>query len=192
MESMLDPSELGDDAIRRLSRVEFERLVEIGFFDEDEHVELLRGWLVRMSPAGPVHAAIVARLTEALVLALAGRAEVRPQSSFAAAQDSEPEPDVAVVPRGLTDRHPSTAYLLVEVSDSSLRKDRRLKAPVYAEAGVPEYWIVNVQDRCLEIHREPVAGRYARVERVPESGSVTLVAFSEVTIPVSQILPPRR
>ena len=191
MENMVDPSDLGREAIRPITRHEFERMVEAGIFEEDEHIELLYGWLVRMSPAHPPHAFAIQKLNAILAPALAGRAEVRIQSSFAVGDYSLPEPDIAVVDvdAGMRE-HPYRAYLVVEASDSSLAKDRRVKGPLYAAAGIPEYWIVNVNDRCIEVRRDPGPNGYSRTERVPESGSVSLAAFPDVSVPVAKILPP--
>src|ERR1043165_617725 len=102
-------------------------MAEIGLFD-DERVELVRGVIIAMSPIYPPHASPVDRLTEILVRALAGRARVRIQQPLLATDESEPEPDVAVVPLGdYTATHPDRALLVIEVADSSLRKDRLLK-----------------------------------------------------------------
>jgi Uma2 family endonuclease len=149
---MLDIADITPERPRPLRRVEYDLLVEHGRFAE-ERVELLEGVIVEMSPQGPAHANVVERLTRFLVLALQGRAVVRPQSAFAASDSSEPEPDLAVVEpgRGLTDPHPREAFLIVEVADSSLLKDRGLKSSLYARAGVPEYWIVDLRSREIEV-----------------------------------------
>jgi Uma2 family endonuclease len=128
-------------------------------------VELIHGRVVAMSPIGPAHASVVDRLAELLVPALVGRARVRIRQPFAASEDSEPEPDVAIVPAGTyADRHPDRAWLIIEVAESSLDYDRETKAPMYARCGVPEYWIVDVAGRALEVRTErtdsgtPVSG----------------------------------
>src|SRR3954468_3813768 len=115
------------EVIRPLRRVEYDQLVALGAF-ENERIELLEGALVAMSPIGPPHNSAVQKLNELLVLALHGRAAVRCQSSFAAHELSEPEPDFAVVPRADYDTdHPSQAYLIIEVAESSLATDRGKK-----------------------------------------------------------------
>jgi len=156
---------------------------------ENERVELIQGVIVQMSAKGPTHEAVIQRLHEMLVLALHGRASVRSQSPFAASDLSEPEPDVAVVPRGdYFDDHPNQAHLLVEVSDSSLRYDRGSKAKLYAECGVPEYWIVNLVDRLVEVHSDIVRGEYRKV--VPHGASETIApqAFPDLAIALSKLL----
>lgn len=180
--SMLDPRQLLPERIRPLKRAEYDRLVDLGAF-EDERIELLRGALVTMSPQKSPHAHAVEVLTEALVAALHGRARVRCQLPFAATDDSEPEPDFAVVP--IADHrggHPTTAHLIIEVSDSSLRKDRGIKRDVYAEAAVPEYWIVNVAERVIEVHHTPVDGLYQTHTLVSADGTLQPLAFPDVAI----------
>src|SRR6188474_2518366 len=136
--------------VRSLKRSEYDRMIELGLFDE-ERVELLQGVLVKMSPQLAPHASTVSRLTELLVLRLAGRLGVRIQLPLALSDDSEPEPDVAVVALGNYDaQHPATALLVIEIADSSLQKDRA-KAAVYAAAGIREYWIVNLSARSIEV-----------------------------------------
>ena len=102
--------------------------------------------------------------------------------------DSEPEPDVSVVEgrRADYDAHPTTARLVVEVSVSSLGEDRAL-APLYAEAAVAEYWIVNGKERCIEVHRDPVGGRYQTQMRVAEGGVLECVALPGVTVSVAEL-----
>jgi len=177
--SMLDLEQLAPERIRPLHRSEYERLVDAGAF-EHEHVELLHGALVAMSPQGGPHAAITARIGERLIVALRGRAEVRCHSPFAASGDSMPEPDVQVVPRGSRVDHPRTAFLVVEVADSSLGKDRRIKAGIYADAGVPAYWIVDVAGEAIEVHTAPAAGAYTRMVRVERGGGLGLDGFADL------------
>lgn len=183
-DGVLDPREISPDTIRPILRVEYERMVQMGLF-ADEHVELLEGVIVRMSPHGPDHDDAVTRLTRRLVQALGDRAEVRPQCAFATA-DSEPEPDVAVVPPGpYHAAHPSQAILVIEVARSSLAKDRGPKARIYAAAGVPEYWVVNLEERQLEIHRDAREGTYTRIEILRAGQTVRLDAFPDVELDVA-------
>jgi Uma2 family endonuclease len=182
---VLDPRPLYPEQPRPLRRVEYERMVELGLFD-DERIELLRGTLVTMTPQKGQHANAAARLGEALTLALQGRAHVRQHSPLALLEDSEPEPDVAVVPLGDYSRvHPSSAHLVAEIADSSLRKDRQVKADLYAEAGIAEYWIVNLVDSVLEVHRDPSGDHYATVTSFGKNASVALLAFPDVRVRVS-------
>ena len=142
-----------------------------------------------MSPIETLHNATVQKLTRLLVLALEGRAAARCQSSFAALEFSEPEPDFAVVPPGDYDLdHPSEAYLIVEVSESSLAFDRGKKLRLYASCAVPEYWIVNLPERCIEVYTGPSPGAYARVERYERGQSIRLVAFPDLAFAVADVL----
>ena len=177
------------DRFRPLKRSEYDKLVDLGAF-EDEHIELIHGILVPMSPAKPPHAYCVDELEERLKQCLGERAKVRVEKPFLAFGESEPEPDIAVVPReDYRTRHPETAWLIVEVSDDSLRKDRRIKGPLYAASGVPEYWIVNIKAKRVEIHTELRDGKYTVERRVGPDGTVSPLAFPDVQLRVSDFLP---
>ena len=177
------------ERVRPLRRVEYDRLVEEGFFGEDEKIELLEGVIVQMTPQGIGHAAAIERLTHLLVLALAPRARVRVQLPYAASDISEPEPDLAVVPPGQPeDSHPDRALLLIEVADSSLAKDRRVKTRIYAAAGVPEYWVVDVAGRTIEVRSDPGEDAYRRIRVARAGETIRLQAFPDVEIAVSDIL----
>jgi Uma2 family endonuclease len=176
------------EVIRPLRRVEYDQLVALGAF-QNERIELLEGALVAMSPIGAPHSSAVRRLTRLLVLNLEGRAAVLCQSPFAAQDYSEPEPDFAIVPLGEYEtNHPSEAYLIIEVADSSLDIDRGKKLRVYASCGVPEYWVVNLPERCIEVYTQPSPGVYAHVERYERGQSIRLLAFNDVEIAVSDVL----
>jgi Uma2 family endonuclease len=175
--------------VRRLRRSEYDRLVELGVF-EGERVELIRGVIVRMPPQGAPHAAPIELLTELLVPALVGRARVRVQLPLIAPDDSEPEPDLAVVAREDHDReHPSAAHLVIEVARSSLAYDRGTKAPLYAAMGVPELWIVDVDGRVVEVHRSPRGDRFEDTSVVGVGASIALASFPDVQIEVAALFP---
>lgn len=162
-------------------------MVELGLF-QDERVELLRGVLVTMSPQYAPHASTVQALTELLAEQLRKRFGLRVQLPLALSEDSEPEPDVAIVPRGnYATEHPTTALLVIEVSDSSLDKDRK-KAAIYARADIPEYWIVNLEGRTVEVYSSPDGDRYAEVRRV-SAGELRPAAILDVAIALAEILP---
>ena len=182
-----------DDAlrIRPLRRVEYDRLVELGVFTKDDKIELLRGALVEMSPQGSPHADCAAQLARLLIRRLDDRAHVRAHSPFAATDDSEPEPDVAVYPpRRYAAGHPETAFLVIEVADSSLRKDRGLKSEIYAENGVPEYWIVDLVHGTVEVRTEPSDGQYARLRTYRRAERIALAAFPDLELATDDFLPP--
>ena len=183
---------------RRLRRVEYDRLVDLGMF-AGERLELLDGLLVVREPQGSPHAAIVAHIGQILATAFGTEWHPRLHSPLAIDDESEPEPDLAVVaggPRDYVSAHPSTAGLVVEVADSSLRLDRRLKGGLYARAGLEDYWIVNLAEGVLEVHREPrpeanapYAWIYRSVEILRPPSMVTPLASPGSRIPVADLLP---
>lgn len=177
-----------EDQLRPLRRAEYDRLVDLGAFD-DEPVELLFGRIVRMVPQGDEHAGTVTMLNLILTVALAGRAVVRIQSPLVMPDESEPEPDVAVVPVGDVFTHPHRAFLVVEVSATSQAKDRGPKAALYATADVPEYWVVDVPRRRVERYRTPVEGRYAESSLHGVDETLALIAFPDVEVALRRILP---
>jgi Uma2 family endonuclease len=188
IDPMLPPDDLQPERIRLLSRREYDQLVALGVF-EDERIELLRGMLVTMSLQGDVHAGLTAWLAQRFTRATDESIDVRSHSPFAADDYSEPEPDVVVARRRATYAHPEPAevLLLIEVSDSSLRKDRKIKVEIYAEAGVPEYWIFDVRAKAIDVHTQPVEGRYTSVVRMKDAGVLRPVALPGVSIDVADI-----
>ena len=154
-----DLAEIPPCPVHRLSVGEFLRMIELGVLDDPERLELLEGWLTTKPMRDPPHDAAIELGFEALRLVLPVGWRVRAQSGSVTA-DSVPEPDLAVVrgnPRDYLDRHPGPEdiALVVEVADSSLAKDRTLKARLYARAGIPAYWIVNLVEGLIEVHTEP-------------------------------------
>jgi Uma2 family endonuclease len=185
-----------EPADRLWTRDEYDRLVEQGFFD-GQRVELVEGRIVEM-PAQKVPHRVALELVDAYVRrAFPSGHRYCIQMPFRTAEGSEPEPDVAVVPgdaRGSSE-HPSSASLVVEVSDTTLRYDRH-KARVYAASGVAEYWILNLVDRCLEVHRDPFPGggtpngpAYASVKIYAAADSIAPLAALGSAVTVAQLLP---
>lgn len=176
------------EEIRPLRRVEYDKLVELGVF-EDERIELLDGVLVPMSPIGTRHSGAIDALALLLIRALGDRARIRVQNPFAASDISEPEPDLLVAPlRDYRTDHPTEAHLVIEVAESSLAKDRGKKLRIYAQRGVPDYWIVDVVDGRVEVYRDPQGGGY-RSSRVFERGeSIALHAFPDLSLAVTDIV----
>ena len=187
-----------DVSTRRWRRVEYDRLVELGMF-HGEHLELLDGLLVVREPQKSPHASTVAHIGRVLEAAFGPGWHARLHAPLALDDDSEPEPDVAIVPGVPLDyftAHPSTAVLIVEVADSSLRLDRRFKTGLYARARLPEYWIANLVDRVLEVHREPRRARhtefgatYRTAEVLRPPATVTPLAAPAARIAVADLLP---
>jgi Uma2 family endonuclease len=184
---------------RRWTRKEYDRLVDIGFLHEDEPIELIGGQMIVAEPKGSPHATAVGLTAEALRVAFGPGWAVRQQDPVALDDESEPEPDVIVVPGRLRDyrhAHPSSPALIVEVAESSLSFDRRYKGSVYARAGIADYWIVNLRRRVLEVYREPVADaasrfgwKYDRVRILKAAASVSPLAMPTVLVAVADLLP---
>jgi Uma2 family endonuclease len=152
----LDPDEL-----YRYSLADYHRLIDAGVFGEDERVELLEGFLVRMSPKTPRHERAVRWLARWLIQALDERYEVGVGNPLTIG-DSEPEPDLVVFERGTPEPyHPSSAVLVIEVAVSSRQRDLLAKPAVYAAAGVTEYWVFDVDAQRLVVHRDPGPNGYA-------------------------------
>ncbi len=175
---------------RPLKRIEYDRLATLGFF-EDEKVELLFGMVVPMAPIDPAHVESTHVVARSLDRAIAERAHVRIGNPFAASDISEPEPDVMVVPD--YDRwheHPSRAFLVIEVSRSSLRRDKGVKAVLYGLAEVDEYWIVNHVEEVVEVYRDRHEGEWRQRTTHQRGDIIKMVAFPDVEIAVSEILPP--
>ena len=185
--------------MRRWRRVEYERLIEAGFFQPGDPVELVGGQLIVAEPQGCGHFTAIRAAEEALRAAFGPGWEVRGQAPLALDEESLPEPDVAVVPGSFRDYvvgHPSRPVLVVEVSESSLALDRAHKGSLYARAGLADYWIVNLVDRVLEVYRDPsrdpvapFGWRYRSVEVLGLAASISPLALPSAHIRVSDLLP---
>ena len=184
---------------RRWKRVEYERLIECGVFQAGDPIELVGGELIVAEPQGSSHFAAIRAVQEALRTAAGPGWEIRAQGPLALDEESEPEPDVAVVPGSFRDYvagHPSRPALVVEVSESSLAVDRSHKGSLYARAGLPDYWIVNLVDRVLEVYRQPTADpaapfgwRYGSTEVLGREASVSPLALPGARVRVADLLP---
>jgi Uma2 family endonuclease len=184
---VLDVTQLDPEQRRPITRAEYHAMAEAGLF-LDEGVELLDGVIVRKMTRSAPHDLVIERLTALLVPRLVGRARVRIQSGFAASDYSEPEPDLAVVPKDEQKAdQPARALLLIEVAASSLKFDRGTKASIYARAGVPAYFIINVAAHTMEAHTSPEAGRYAEVRTYRGDARVSVPGFPEVTFSADEL-----
>ena len=184
------------DGLFRFTINQYNKLSDLGFF-EDRHVELIRGVIHEMT-INPDHATS-SRLAQQLLARIFGAGwDVRPSLPLDTGRRSLIE-DFAVVPGSIRDYasvHPTTAALVVEVSSATLRKDRTIKVHLYAQAGLPDYWIINLIDRQLEVHRNPGPdpsrkGRfsYGEVTIAPESGTMSPLAAPQSQIAVADLLP---
>ena len=148
-----------------LSCDDYHAMIAAGILDEYDKVELINGELIYMSPIGPKHGGVINRINNLLQELLKGFAIIAVQNPVTLAPFSEPEPDLALLkPRHdfYSDAHPvpEDIFLLIEVADTTLEKDRVVKAPLYAKAGIPLYWIVNLPELQLEIYSQPAGGQY--------------------------------
>ena len=176
-------------APRRLLTVdEYHRMGEAGILTDDDRVELIEGELVAMAPIGSEHIASTNALTRLLVLAVGDRGIVSVGNPVRLNRNSEPQPDFAVLkPRDdyrKTLPRPEDTMLAVEVSNTSLEYDRKVKLALYARGGIPEVWIVNLAAEEVEVHRSPAADNYTSVTRAGRSDDLTIEALPGVLIPV--------
>lgn len=179
---------------RRFTVDEYHRMGEAGILSAEDRVELLAGEIVEMSPIGPLHASIVDRLTNLFAAYLGSRVIVRTQNPlFLRGEDSEPQPDVALLhprPDFYRSSHPQArdVFLVIEVADTSGEKDRNIKLPLYARAGIAEAWLLDVAADQLEVHRQPTANGYQEVILQRRGETVTLQAFPDLALPVADLL----
>ena len=147
-------------------RQTYERMVDVGLFPPHSHAELINGDIIEISPQGTRHYTVLSLLESALRESFSRQFTIRNQGPFIVSDSSEPEPDLAVVAgtaRDYLHEHPKHALLLVEIADTTLHYDRMTKAALYAGCGVPEYWVVNLPENCIEVFRAPQRDRYTSV-----------------------------
>jgi Uma2 family endonuclease len=167
----------------------YEEAIRLGVFGPDDKIQLIDGEIITMSPQLSPHSTAILLTARALEKAFTQGHFVRAQLPLRLGADSLPEPDVAVVRGGIRDyalAHPRTAALVVEVADSTLALDRRRKLALYARHSIPEYWIVNLPEACVEVHRQPAAEAYGE-RRVFRTGET--IDLSGVQVPVADLLP---
>jgi Uma2 family endonuclease len=170
---------------RRLTANEFERIAETGIFDEDPRIELLDGELLQMAPIGAPHVLCVIRVSNGIMPKVVGRALVSVQSSFRLSDFSEPQPDIAIIrDRDYGNALPQAedVFLIIEVSDTSLRYDRDDKLPRYAAAGIPEVWIADVARKRLTIYRDPSPDGYRQVLTLTRRATISPLAFPDLVL----------
>jgi Uma2 family endonuclease len=184
---------------KRFTIAEYHRLAELGFFAEDDRVELIKGEIIQMAAKGKPHSVCNTRLYRELFKLIAGKATLRGQEPIILSDRSEPEPDLVIVQNRLDDYlqehpHPSDVLLLIEVSDSSLKYDQEEKLSVYAEAGISDYWIFNLVDNFLECYNESyqnIQGKcgYRRKLIFLPNESVNLPCFTDLVLDLSKVFP---
>jgi Uma2 family endonuclease len=172
---------------------EYQELGRAGIFDENDRVELLNGEIVIMSPIGFRHATAVTRLTNFLARRSQGRFDVSPQNPFDLDEHSQPQPDLSLLDPvcDTQPRHPLPAeiFLVIEVSESTVRYDRGDKLPAYARNGVREYWLLNLDASQLEVYRQPAGDTYRDGRILGPDEMVAPLAFPDLTLRVGDFLP---
>lgn len=172
----------------KITLADYHRMIDAGAFHEDDRLELIDGEICDMAPIGSRHAAMVSKLTRMLVQASGKAAIVQVQNPVSLPPDSEPEPDLMLLkPRDdfYAEAHPTAAdvLLVIEVSDSSVRYDREVKVPLYAAHGMGEIWLIDLEARCVEVHRRPQSAHrtYGVIERHYE-GALAPAALPQVAL----------
>jgi Uma2 family endonuclease len=183
---------------KRFTVHDYHRLIELGFWGEDDHIELIRGELIQMAAKGATHESCITRLMRALLPLIGEQATLRCQSPIVLA-DSEPEPDFTIVRNQIDDYmhghpRPEDTLLVIEVADSSLTYDREEKLPLYAEVGIPDYWLFNLLDGYLEAYSQPAEirpGQFGYLNRniVQVTASISLPPFPDQIVQLSQVFP---
>ncbi len=179
--------------LRRFTVTEYEGLIAAGFFRDDERLELIEGEIVQMCPIGSHHAGCVNKLAAQLVRQTTEAVQINNQSPLRLNNGGEPQPDLLAL-RGRADYYaaanptPADVLLLVEVSDSTLRYDRDVKLPLYAQAGICEVWIVNLVEEVIEVYNAPVAGSYTSRRVLRRGESLTPTILPDLVLAVTDIL----
>ena len=188
------PADVSQLPLRRFTVDEYYAMAEAGILKREERVELIDGVIVEMAPIGNNHMGTTDLYTMSLVRGVGDRAIVRVQGSILLAERSMPEPDLVLL-RARQDFYryraavPDDVLLLIEVADSSVDYDRHQKLPRYAQAGIPEVWITVLPERIIEVHAEPVAGRYTRNRIYVPGDTISPACFPDIVLSVDEILP---
>ena len=178
---------------RRFNVEEYYLMAKAGILSEDDRVELIDGEIVEMPPIGSPHASNVDRLIQLFVLRLGERAIVRAQNPVRLGEHSEPQPDIALLrPRddfyAAAHPGPQDVLLLIEIADTSIDYDREVKSPLYARAGIPEYWLVDLAGQRIEVYRDPAAGEYRQLRLVRRGERLAPEALPSLEMSSSDIL----
>lgn len=172
---------------------DYYRMAEAGILTEDDRVELIEGEVIKMTPIGSRHAACVDRLTSLLSRFAGQTVIVRVQNPIRIDDYSEPQPDVSLLkPRDdfYAESHPTPddILLVIEVADTSVEYDRHVKVPIYAQAGIPEVWLVNLSEDLIEIYSVAANGSYKNVRRVKRGESLSLQTIPAIAFSVDDVL----
>jgi Uma2 family endonuclease len=183
--------------IRPITINDYHRMMETGIIHESERIELISGQIFNMAAKGTRHTVATTELMGELFLLLGRRAKIRCQDPITLPNNSEPEPDIVIArlrEDHYLDSHPAPAdiILVIEVADSTLSFDRNTKAPLYAAAGISEYWIVNLMDDRLEIYSQPEGDIYTNTQFVLPPREIHLPQFVDIKLDTAAIFPSKR
>jgi Uma2 family endonuclease len=186
---------------KRFTLDEYHKLAELGFFHEEERIELINGEIIEMVSKGVAHETCLRNLWKELPKLVGDRATLQSQAPIVIPPKSEPEPDFALVKNrddNYLSGHPQPAdvLLVIEVSDSSLDYDQDVKIPLYAQAGISDYWIFNLFDNYLECYSEPYQnsqGKYGYLNKriILPNQVIALPCFPDLSVDVSKVFPPK-
>jgi Uma2 family endonuclease len=179
--------------LKRWTITDYHRMIASGVLTPDDRVELLDGQVIEMVPQDPPHASTTDEGSDYLKTLFAGRAKVRAQLPITLSEHSEPEPDIAVVridENRYRNRHPNAAdiFLLIEIADATLKRDRTYKAKLYAQADVPEYWVIDVNQRQLTVFRDPQNGMYQSEVVLLATDRIAPLAFPDIAIELQNLV----
>ena len=171
---------------------QFHQMAESGILSENERLELIRGEMIDMSPIGTRHSGCVLFLSNLLALLLGGLSLINVQNPVELDETSEPQPDIALLkPRADFYRtahpQPEDIFLLIEVADTTIKYDREVKIPLYAEANIPEVWLIDVNQEVIEVYRNPLQGVYQDVQKLVKNQILSILAFPDVHINVTEV-----
>ena len=177
----------------RWTVAEYHRMAEVGLLNEDSRVELIDGEIIEMAPIGSPHGGEVKYLNNKLVSALHDKVIVSVQDPIVLGDHEEPQPDIALLRwrddyYTIAHPHAEDILLIIEVSDSTLRYDRDVKVPLYAKNGIPEVWLLDIQNRQLEIYREPRNGAYQQ-RRSQCTGKIAPILCPDAVIDLTELFP---
>jgi Uma2 family endonuclease len=180
--------------IRRFSVYEYHRMAEVGIIHPEERVELIEGQIIQMAAKNPPHSATTKCASDYLRNLMSGLADIRVQEPIQLNKYSEPEPDIAVVqmhPRNYFDRHPqpNEVFLVIEVSDTTLKFDREVKAAAYASAAIADYWILDANKQQVFVFRNPHSGTYEQQSILPLEETISPLACPEINILIARLFP---
>jgi Uma2 family endonuclease len=172
---------------------QYHQMIESGILTDRDRVELLNGEILEMSPVGRRHAACVDRLTELLILRLASKVIVRTQNPIRLSDDSEPQPDIAILRRrddfyARGHPQPDDIFLVIEVADTTIEFDREIKIPTYAQENISVVWLVDLNAEVVEVFQEPTTQGYGNCQQFQPGQMLTIPNFPEIQLGVDQIL----